>query len=272
MKIIQLFFVFPWLFLVSCENEITLETIDGLTMQAYLHAGQTIDTVEFYPLIALNASAKTENLSDLLPLIYTQSGQVIELSYISGSEGGYTAPETVVEVGETYTIEVDYKGVLVRAETQVPPAPLQVSISDTVIYRAQISDFSDLSNMEVPDPIEINWEGEEGAFYFAHVQNIEENPEAINLLFEEGNAPPRPDFQTEPSTETYYAIDTFREITHYGWYEVIIYRVNPEYVTLYDDNSSGVGNLNEIRTNVVNGFGIFTGLNSVKIYFQVVKS
>ena len=80
--------------------------------------------------------------------------------------------------------------------------------------------------------------------------------------------------ETEISVEgawSNYDINTFRDITHYGTYEVIVFRVNAEYVALYEDNSDGAGSLNEIITNVKNGFGIFTGLNSKKVYFEVKK-
>ena len=272
MRLIKILFAFPWILLVSCEEEATFETVDELTMQAFLHADEAIDTVELRPLIPLNSSDALENLSDLEPVIYSSSGEVIPLSYLPGTDGVYAAPGISVVEGETYSIEVVYNDRIVRAESQVPSAPANVTISDTLLYRTQIVDFTDLQSLDMPDPIELNWEGEEGAYYFVHVQNISEDQEAVNLLFENEGAPPRPDFRSEPSTDAFFAINTFQEITYYGWYEATIYRVNAEYVALYEDNSSGSGNLNEIITNVENGFGIFTCLNSTKVYFEVKKT
>lgn len=253
----------------ACEDETTLETIDELTVQAFLHAGQTLDTVTFGKVIPLDSLEAEAAPDDLLPVVKSSDGETFPLHFL-GETGKYGNADLLIEVGKTYSLEVSWNGKIVSAETFVPAAPQGVTLTDTIIERKKITSFQDLQNMTVPDPIEVNWQGEAGAWYFVSVKNIEADPEPVaDIQF--GGSGVRPDFLTEPSSNVFYVINTFRDITHFGKYEVKIFRVNPEYVALYEDNTSGTGSLNEIRTNVLNGYGIFTGVNSTSVFFEVKK-
>lgn len=251
----------------ACEEEATLETIDELVVEALLQVGQTVDSLKFSKVISFEAESEPPKPNDLLPIIKNADGEEFMLLF-TGEEGIYGNPDLIIEEGEVYTLEVTYNGHLVSAETYAPSPPANLTSSETLIEMAKITSFQDLQNQTMPDPIEINWEGEDDAYYFVQVKNIEDEPEIVNELFASSGFN-RPDFLTEPSTTNFYTINTFRDITHFGRYEVIIYRVNPEYVTLYEDNSSGSEGITEIRTNVQNGFGIFTAVNSEKIVFEV---
>lgn len=265
-------FVFAWLGLNSCAKEAALPTVDEITVQAFLHAGQPLDTVTFGRVIPLDSLEAEIAPDDLLPVVKTETGESFPL-YFLGETGKYGNPDLLIEGDKAYSLELDYNGQTITAETYVPTAPQNVTLTDTLIERAKITDFTDLQNQTIPDPIQVDWAGEVGAWYFVHVRNMEDDPEPVNELFSGGGGNfQRPDFLTEPSTNPFYLIDVFRDITHYGQYEVIVYRVNPEYVALYEDNTEGSGSLNEIRTNVQNGFGIFTGVNSARVFFEVKKS
>lgn len=255
----------------SCQEETILPTIDELTVQAFLHAEQPLDTIYFGKVIPLDSLEAEAAPDGLLPLIKTEDGQSFPL-YFLGEAGKYGNPDIFVETNKTYSLELEYNGQLITAETWVPTAPQDPILSDTIIERAKISSFEDLQNQTIPEPIQVDWTAEAGAWYFVQVRNIEQNPEPVNELFStEGGGFQGPDFLSEPSTNPFYLIDVFRDVSHYGQYEVIIHRVNPEYVALYEDNTSSSGSLNEIRTNVQNGFGIFTGVSSTSVFFEVKK-
>jgi len=268
-NIILTVFVLQTLSFFSCEKEVTLEIIDELVVEALLHEGQPVDSVKFSKVISFEAETEPPKPNDLVPIIKTDDGEEFTLNF-TGEEGVYGNPDLIIKAGKSYTLEVEFNGKIVSAETFAPSPPTDLTISDSEVIMAKITSFQDLQNQTMPDPIEINWEAEEGAYYFVQVKNIEDEPEIVNDLFASSNFK-RPDFLTEPSINNFYTINTFRDITHFGTYEVIIYRVNPEYVTLYEDNSSGSEGITEIRTNVQNGFGIFTAVNSKKVVFEVKK-
>ncbi|MCB0847035.1 MAG: DUF4249 family protein [Bacteroidetes bacterium] len=255
--------------LFSCNTETTLETIDELTVNAYLHAGEYMDTVSFGKVIPLDSTDALAAPEGLNPVVIAESGDIFPLTY-TGINGLYINEELFIVEGETYTLEVEYNDKTITAEAYIPAKPQGLSLSDTLIYRTKIEGFPGMpGGQDIPDPIELTWQGEEGGFYFVHVKNIENDPEPVNEFFANNDRPAPPNFRTEPSANPFYAIDTFRDITYFGTYEVTVYKVNPEYIALYEDNTSGAGSLNEIRTNVQNGFGIFTGINSEKVYFEV---
>ncbi len=255
-------------FLVACDDTGDLQTIDQLNVQAFLHAGSYLDSLHISKVIPLDSLEAEAAPEDLQPMVLLENGEVVSLSY-TGSEGVYSNSDLWIEADQSYRLEIDYQGELLSADTYVPPAPENLQLDRHEINRTRIDDFTDLLDQVMTDPIEVTWTAEAGAYYFVNVTNLEENPVVINTLFEEGNRPPRPDILTEPSTNDFYNIDTFRDLTHFGTYQVVVYRVNPEYVALYEDGSGSTGSLNEVRTNVVNGFGIFTGINSDTAYFEV---
>jgi hypothetical protein len=73
-------------------------------------------------------------------------------------------------------------------------------------------------------------------------------------------------FLSSPFDDTMYVI-TFAQIKELGRHRVTLYRVNQEYVDLYDYRTQDSRNLNEPKTNVVNGLGIFTAVNCDSIFF-----
>ncbi|MEO0896577.1 MAG: DUF4249 family protein [Bacteroidota bacterium] len=272
MKLSQtLFLIFVIsLFLQACEEINAVETIDELSIEAYLFPNKPVTGVHISKVIPLDSTQAEEAPRDIEPLIIDEQGTPWLLSW-SAEDSTYQNLDLVIEEGKTYRLELAYKGKTISAETLIPTAPQQLQISQTSVGRVLIDDFTDLQNQTFPDPVELNWADEENAYFFVEVRNTESNPDPINQLFDDGQGPPRFSDQTEPSTASYYALNTIRDLTHFGNHVIIVYRVNPEYVALYEDNSSGTGTLNEIRTNVQNGFGIFTGVNSASVSFFVKR-
>ena len=78
-------------------------------------------------------------------------------------------------------------------------------------------------------------------------------------------------FITEPQITDFYAIDARRELPQFGTYQIIVFRVNPEYAALYESSGSSTLSLEQPPSNVVNGLGIFTGVSSDTLYLEVRK-
>ena len=107
------------------------------------------------------------------------------------------------------------------------------------------------------------------------IENIEDNPEFVNDLLAEfqanGNA--RRFFQiTEPEISDFYAINALRDLTQFGTYRIIVYRVNPEYAALYETAGTSSISIASPPSNIENGLGIFTGVSSDTVYLEVIKN
>jgi hypothetical protein len=48
--------------------------------------------------------------------------------------------------------------------------------------------------------------------------------------------------------------------------------VLPDYASLYSENSTSSQNLTNPSTSIVNGYGIFTGLNADTLYLNVLEN
>jgi hypothetical protein len=60
-----------------------------------------------------------------------------------------------------------------------------------------------------------------------------------------------------------------QEFQYFGKHRLILYHVLPDYASLYSENSTSSQNLTNPSTSIMNGYGIFTGLNSDTLYFTV---
>lgn len=151
----------------------------------------------------------------------------------------------------------------------IPPKPDGFIASTSSIAIPQFSPGSG-TFPTFPDPIELGWENPDGAYYLIVVENLETDPEAIFEDNGDTNRPPRPTFRSEPEQTNTFEIG-FQNFQYYGAHRVILFRLNAEYASLYDDNGNSSQNLTAPYSNVVGGLGIFTGLNADTLMVTVSK-
>ncbi|MEM1120295.1 MAG: DUF4249 family protein [Bacteroidota bacterium] len=262
------FFLFTIILsLTNCTKETaSLETIDDLVVQGYLRPEQPVDDFKVTRIISLASEIQQQEAVDRASVTITTEGAVYELTSIG--DGIYQNLNFIPEAGRVYELAVTFEDKMITATTFVPLPPENIRISATEVTRKKIEGFGDVDFTNLPEPIEVNWEDNSSNYYFVVVSNTEENPEPVNALFGENE---RPTFTNEPEITTTFFINSFQFFSHYGRYEVEVFRVNPEYVTLYENVSTGQGALNEVTTNISGGFGIFTGVSSAKLEIVVTK-
>lgn len=138
----------------------------------------------------------------------------------------------------------------------LPPDDFRLIGSNTIVYDPKEDNSN--NNTEV----KIKWENQDKNYFSYVTKNIEEDPvkattggSSLGLLLGLGFQMEGP-VQTDSMTVTPYAL------THYGRHDVILYRLNQEYINLYKSEEQDSRNLNEPPTNITNGLGIFTAFNS----------
>ena len=198
------------------------------------------------------------------------------LNLLSMGGGYYQQPDLVVQSGTNYVLEFEFNGETISAETYIPERR-EANIS---------ADFIEMEKIEFTggfpggggggftqiDPIEVSWNNPEGDYYYVVIDNLEENPEYINSIFENPDLPLRRfNFRSEPEVSDFYAIDPRRQLTQFGQYRIVVFRVTPEYAALYETVGSSSLSITQPPTNVENGLGIFTGVSSDTLYFEVKK-
>ena len=259
-------------FMAACQeaSELLEESAPIVVVEGYLFANSNKADIHLSHLIPYTASTDfSPYVNDANPIL-----SVDDLTYPlvvnQGDTGQYYYPSTDLSIAanKTYSLEFDYNGTIVTATTTIPPAPKNVILSDNNIAIAPITGTGGGfgGGISFPEPITLSWDNEEGNYYFITIKNIETSPEPINQTENTFNR----SFQTEPTISDTYQIN-FRQFEAYGTHQVQLFRVNTEYVDLYENSDQDSRTLTEPPTNIVNGLGIFTGVHRVVKTIEVEK-
>ena len=60
-------------------------------------------------------------------------------------------------------------------------------------------------------------------------------------------------------------------IEHLGKHEIKVYKVNQEYVDLYESREQDSRDLNEPLTNIEGGLGVFSAFNYETVYIEIIQ-
>ena len=269
MKFFKIFFLLINSFLiVSCNQENIEQTETKTTIvEGYLYAGNTIDSLKVTQSYSYGQVEEEVITIDDLNITITDDNSQFELTSIGN--GFYQNSNLVVEAGKTYELEFERDGETISAETYVPENNA-ISISTTEVELEQIqAGVFPIGGINIPDPVEVSWNNDDGDYYYVLIKNIETNPEYVNENIAQFGGQFL--FITEPQISDFYAIRTRQELTQYGTYQIIVFRVNPEYAALYESSGNSTLSLEEPPSNIVNGLGIFTGVSSDTLYLEVTK-
>lgn len=255
------------LFFTACEDEDILpQTSETAVVEAYLFAGQPLDSIKI---------SQSTSYSSNDSLLVTLNGLDVTISdgtntYLLESigEGVYRNLDVQVQSEQSYSLVFEHNGETVSAETYVPARKEAIaSTSEITMEKIEAGTFPNMG--EQPDLIELEWDNSESDYFYVVVQNIEEEPEVINELFEDTGRPFR--FISEPQITDFYGIDPRREIQQFGLHQIIVFRVNPEYAALYETSGTTSTTITQPPTNVVNGLGLFTGVSSDTLFLNVIE-
>ncbi|GAB3513590.1 hypothetical protein GCM10027442_26810 [Emticicia fontis] len=250
-------------------------------IEAYLAPGHPV-SMKVYTEIPYAESSEgvSEPIDGLNIKITGSDGKVFNLK--STGSGVYTSADNeLIEGAPTkYKMEFEYKGRIVSGETEIPEKPSGFTISTHQIYRTQV----DLSSGGFPGgpgggfggndntPVELSWNNPENVYHFIAVENTETTPQQI-IIPPTGSEFPtfRFRFTNEPLLGTHNNIQP-QSLEYFGNYDVILYRINPDYSALYQSSGTTTQNLSTPPSSITNGLGIFTGINADTVKLNVGKN
>jgi len=269
MKFFKIFFLLINSFLiVSCNQENIEQTETKTTIvEGYLYAGNPIDSLKVTQSFSYGQVEEEIITIDDLNITITDGNSQFELTSIGN--GFYQNTNLIIDAGKNYQLEFERDGEIISAETYVPENNA-ISISTTQVELEQIqAGVFPIGGINIPDPVEVSWDNEAGDYYYILIKNIETDPEYVNENIAQFGGHFL--FITEPQISDFYAIRTRQELTQYGTYQIIVFRVNPEYAALYESSGNSTLSLEEPPSNIINGLGIFTGVSSDTLYLEVTK-
>lgn len=236
---------------------------------AYLYADQPVEDIHLTLTLPLDTDSTTALPINDAQVVLIKDNQRYECELTSGDSGyyRYVGDDFSVTAGDLIEIEMAYKDELITSQTVVPEKPRSVSVNESVMT---IPDFNDRESMmawreEGGNTIEVTWDNPDNSWYYVTLKNIDSNPVSIDSWRNDRMK----DFVFPPMNDNKYSI-RLPFITHLGLHRITVYKVNQEYVDLYESREQDSRDLNEPLTNIDNGLGVFSAFNEASVTLNVI--
>ena len=260
--------ILVFIILNSCTKE-TLETDNESStavVESYIDPGQDV-YVKLKKLIPFVEDGYTGSTTIDSVNIFVNYNEVdFLLTPVNGESGLYKCLDSnlLVEAGKTYGLSFVYNNETVYSETTIPSKPQNLYSSVSVYYVDP-----DAGPGSSQEPFSVYWDNADNSYYQIIVEYLDQTYKPIRENMGEETFDDFRKFSAEPIDGDAYDLNTRRQLVFFGNYRLILYKVNQEYVNLYENISQSSLSLSEPLTNINNGLGIFTGVNSDTLFFQV---
>lgn len=194
--------------------------------------------------------------------------QNIEYMLTSLGSGLYADTSGIVpiESDSSYKLSFIYNQQPVTSVTVIPSVPVDFTASDTSITFAQFDYSTTTTPGTAITPITLTWLNTLEDYYMITVECIDSNATSVIK-----DSIPSDDIFTSPPF-TGDEVDLHpRMFKYFGRNRVVLYHLNPEYSSFFSQPVSTTQNYQDPPTNIVNGLGIFTGLNTDTLYVRAIQ-
>lgn len=253
------------LILVSCEAIPETEFTDRPVVSCYLSAGES-PTLTVKKLIPFQSDAtfSSEDVS-ALDITITDLTTGTDYTLSSVGEGVYTNEELIAQSEHEYQLSFMYDNVPVTSTTVVPTAPQGVSFSSTTI---EVMSFQPPAMSRGPqDGIEISWKNDEGDYYIVEGKTNSSSP--IVDVDDDEDLPAK-SFKLNYTQGTGSTLSS-SDFSYYGTYQISVIHIGYEYAVMSQGGSTSSSTLVDVKGNIDNGYGIFTGISKVTTNVKVSK-
>jgi hypothetical protein len=253
----------------KCSRDST-EFTDTPVLESYLLPG------DFFSLKVLRqipfSSDVTYSGDDIDSLVITVSESDSTYILTPAGDGRYVDSSLVIREGAVYDISFNFNGRHVTASTHIPEKPLNFESTEIAISVTRMDGSSGPPGGdfgEPPEPVSLTWTNSDDSYYIVVIENMESVLDPIRDFGDETT--PGNIFRKPPTVASGLQLRP-QEFRYFGRHRIILYHVLPDYASLYSQNSNSSQNLTNPSTSIMNGYGIFTGLNSDTLYLKVVES
>jgi len=254
--------------LVSCGKElITSITPDNVAIvESYLYTGDSVITLKVSKILpfAVDTSDATEYISGLNP-------QINGMALTETGSGIYTLNlgDKRIQPGELYVLKFLYASDTVSSSTVIPGKPLNFTISSNTIYTDRITSSGGGMPSGPPADLTLSWNNPDESYYYVLIQYLETTRDYINYRSESLDLSDTTSISPMNTSETRLGT---RNLNFFGSYRVILFKVNNDFVDLYQQSSVNSNNITTPVTSIKNGFGVFTGMASDTVFLEVIPN
>lgn len=248
-------------FIVSCsQTEVTTTLDQKAVVESYLATNHPIDVRVTKEIPFSDTTTALEPVSNLVIKIQVD-GQTTTLT---PDTAGHYRSTFLVKESKTYNMSFDYNGRTISATTTIPTRPqgFKSGATELIIPPYTVG----ARPPTFPSPVTLTWTNTASDYYIVAVKSTDALAELVNPYRQGGNRI----FRERP-TQTNTVDVRAPQFTYYGNHDLLLYHINVEYVSLYDDSGNNSLNLTAPYSNVNNGLGIFTGISADTLKLLVKK-
>jgi Domain of unknown function (DUF4249) len=243
----------------ACEENDNAVAESKAVVEAYLQPDTPVN-VKISREFTYGETSSASNSIDNLTVTIIENG--ISYTLTQDANGVYQNPNIIVVAGNTYELNFVYNNQTVSATTQVPTKPINFTATADSFT---VPIFDGRTIPEIPEPIKLKWDNPNNDYHFFTIKSITTDAEEIATNGGTTRAIPNTPDQGDDKEIN------FRNFKYYGTNALLLYKVQPEYVALYNSGGDNSQNLTTVPTNVSNGLGIFTSVNVADSLFVEVK-
>ena len=243
---------------ISCE-ELELQTSDPNIpiIESYISPGDSIEVLIYKQFVFESSDTVIEHLNTLDVNIQIADSW---FTLNNAGKGIYKGYDLDILPNAEVNLEFEYNDKLVSSSTSIPTKPEDFTKSASKI-EVSSGGFPSFS-----DPITLSWANTESDYHLIVVEVMGDNPD----LIDDDEESPLRVFRNAPTQGESQDLNA-RNFTYFGQHRVILFKLNPEYAALYEQLGSTSLDITTPPSNIENGLGIFTGVNSDTLYISVVS-
>jgi hypothetical protein len=242
----------------SCGEELMEREINTATpiVESYLQEGATDLSVKLY---SMEVYLGEEYI--LSRPITGLSLRVNDRELTETTSGTYQLAlgEDTIRAGQEYRLQFEYNGKAVKASTLIPQSVTGLKIEPEYITRESSSYYRGINSDTTQ--IILSWNNPDNGFYQVYVDASNASSDYFDTNFRRRVMQP-----VQAASHTMTMMD-FRSA---GNYSIYVYKVNKEYVELYERISSS--DLANPVSFIDNALGVFTSMSVAKVRFTVYES
>ena len=242
---------------------------DIAVVEAFLEPGADISVYLTKMFEYVEDSQSKLTTIDSVVVFITFNGKEFKLIHSPDKPGLYSSMDSalIAEPEGVYELLFTYNGTEVTATTTIPTKPTGTGLSTSVLH----VDPNVRGPGSVIEPMTVTWANEFNVYHQIVLEYMDSTYTPIGESLDPDRYDEFKKVATEPVVGTSFDLNTREHLVFFGNYRIILYKVNDEYVDLYENIGQSSLNLTQPLTNIENGLGIFTAVNSDTLYL-VVKS
>ncbi|MCJ8209606.1 DUF4249 domain-containing protein [Mucilaginibacter sp. RS28] len=248
--------------IASCKKENTVDNATKPVVIGYLIPGQSI-SLRVYSQKGLSDTATYGTpITGLTPSV-SDGSKTVQLT--DSGNGIYTYNDlSFVSSGKTYQLKFTYNSLPVTATTSVPSKPVGFTASKTLINLPTGSTISPQATDSIA--VTFKWKNPDSLYHVIVFKNDDSSPFNIHPQF---NA--AVNFTINAKKAEYYNV-YYRTFNYIGIYRAILWSVSEDYINMLKTNANTSSQrLTDAPTNIINGYGIFSGMQSDTIKLQLTQ-